>query len=191
MKEKLLILVIIIVVIFGLTAYVNHHTNDQSLPLITNTNNKISMEINFSSPAFGDNEAIPSEYTCDGNNIIPPLKISGVGADAKSLAIVVDDPDAASVVGHTFDHWVIFNIPPDTDMVKEGVQPNGIAGKNGKDELTYTGPCPPNGTHHYHFKLYALDTILGLKEGATKNELEEAMDGHIIGQTQFIGIYTR
>jgi Raf kinase inhibitor-like YbhB/YbcL family protein len=149
------------------------------------------MALDLTSPVFENNGNIPSKYTCDGANIIPPLSITGTDPNAKSLTLIVDDPDAASVVGHTFDHWVKFNIDPKTMQIEEGKEPLGTAGKGGANNLTYTGPCPPNGLHHYHFKLYSLDTVLALAEGATKVEVEAAMQGHILQQTELIGLYNR
>lgn len=140
----------------------------------------------LTSPAFVHNGAIPSEFTCDGNDLSPPLSISDVPPNAKSLALINDDPDAP--VG-TWDHWVVFNIPPSTKSIPEGTEPQGTAGKNSWGRTGYGGPCPPSGTHRYFFKLYALDTILNLPEGSTKKDLERAMQGHIVAQAQLMGTY--
>ena len=142
----------------------------------------------LTSPAFANNDAIPSEFTCDGADVSPPLIINDVPSNAKSLALVMDDPDAP--VG-TWDHWVVFNIPPSTKSIPKGAEPQGTAGKNSWGRTGYGGPCPPSGTHRYYFKLYALDTILNLPEGATKKDLERAMQGHIIAQAQLMGTYKR
>lgn len=149
------------------------------------------MALNIKSSAFENNGDIPSKYSCDGQNIIPPLSISGVDPEAESLVLIMDDPDAASVVGRTFDHWVVFNIDPTTTEIEEGKSPDGISGNNGAGKPAYTGPCPPNGLHHYHFKLYSVDTELSLKEGAKKAEVEETMDGHVLQQAELIGLYNR
>lgn len=142
----------------------------------------------LTSPAFTHNGVIPSEYTCDGNDLSPPLVISDVPANAKSLALIMDDPDAP--VG-TWDHWVVFDISPSTTQIPKGTEPQGTAGRNSWGRKGYGGPCPPSGTHRYFFKLYALDTKLNLSEGATKKDLEKAMQGHIIAQAQLMGTYKR
>jgi Raf kinase inhibitor-like YbhB/YbcL family protein len=156
-----------------------------------NNNPQSNMALNIKSASFNNNGNIPAKYTCDGENINPPLQFEGVDPNAKSLVLIMDDPDAASVVGHTFDHWVKFNIQPTVMVVEEGKEPLGTAGKNGGGGLTYTGPCPPSGTHHYHFKLYSLDENLSLGEGATKTEVEAAMKGHILQEAELIGLYSR
>lgn len=120
-------------------------------------------DLTISSPVFGNNEYIPAKYTSDGDNINPPLEIGGVGEEAKSLAIIIDDPDAATDPdgpGKTFDHWVLFNIPPTTTTIAENSIPNGsIQGQNGMGKPSYIGPAPPNGTHKYYFRLYELSDI--------------------------------
>jgi len=145
------------------------------------------MEI--SSPAFEHNTLMPSKYTCDGINISPPLKISGVPAGAVSLALIMDDPDAPM---KTWLHWTAWNIGPSTAIIEENSLPeNAIEGKTSFEDTGYGGPCPPSGTHRYFFKLYALDCMLDLKYGAGLRELEKSMEGHIIGKTEFIGLYKR
>ena len=142
----------------------------------------------LSSPAFENGEAIPVEYTCDGKNISPPLIISGVPENTKSLALIMEDPDAPLI---TFVHWLVWNIPPDTKEISKGENISYPQGKNGFGKQRYGGPCPPFGTHRYFFKLYALDTVLDLKEGAKKKDLLKAMSGHIIEETELIGVYGR
>ena len=146
------------------------------------------VNMKLTSSAFTHNGSIPSEYTCDGNDLSPLLSISDVPSNAKSLALISDDPDAP--VG-TWDHWVVFNIPPSTKSILKGTEPQGTAGKNSWGRTGYGGPCPPSGTHRYFFKLYALDKILNLPEGPTKNDLEMAMQGHIVAQAQLMGTYKR
>ena len=146
------------------------------------------IEMKLTSSAFQNNVQIPSEFTCDGDDLSPPLSISEVPSNAKSLVLINDDPDAP--VG-TWDHWVVFNIPPSTRQIAKGTEPDGTAGKNSWGRTGYGGPCPPSGTHRYLFKLYALDTTLNLPESSTKKELERAMQGHIIGQAQLMGTYKR
>ncbi|PZX93496.1 YbhB/YbcL family Raf kinase inhibitor-like protein [Flavobacterium aquariorum] len=138
------------------------------------------------SPAFSNNEWIPVKYTCVGSNINPALAITDIPNDTKSLAIIVDDPDAPN---GTFVHWVMWNVPV-ISMIDENSAP-GIQGKNGKGENKYFGPCPPTGTHHYNFKVYALDAKLILPLGANKNVLLKAMDGHILASGSLIGLFKK
>ena len=142
----------------------------------------------LTSTAFQHNSMIPSQFTCDGQNMNPPLNISDVPSNAKSLALIVDDPDA--VVG-VWDHWVVFNIPPSTKQIAQNSQPDGVAGKNSGGKNNYQGPCPPSGTHRYFFKIYALDAMLNLPEGSAKNQVESAMKNHIIAKTELIGLYKK
>ena len=128
---------------------------------------------------------IPKECTCDGQDKIPPLEISAVPANAKSLALIVDDPDAPM---GTWDHWILWNIPPNTKVVD---RPMGVAGKNSWGKLNYGGPCPPSGTHRYYFKLYALDLMLDLPAGSNKKTLETAMKRHILAEAVLMGKYQR
>jgi len=144
--------------------------------------------MNLTSTTFQNNAPIPSEYTCDGVDLSPPLGISDVPANAKSIVLIMDDPDAP--VG-TWDHWVVFNIPPSTKEIQKGTEPKGVGGRNSWGRTGYGGPCPPSGTHRYFFKFYSLDTQLNLPEGSTKKELEKAMQGHIIAQAQLMGTYKR
>lgn len=147
----------------------------------------VDTEMILSSDAFGNNEMIPSEYTCDGDNISPMLRISEVPQGTASLALIMDDPDAPM---NTFVHWVAWNIPPSSRIIEQDVsfEHEGVSsfGSTG-----YGGPCPPSGIHRYFFKLYALDTILTLDENSNKNDLEKAMAGHVIEETKLIGKYSR
>ena len=142
----------------------------------------------LTSSAFKDGGNIPSRYTCDGDDISPPLQISDVPEKAEMLALVMDDPDAPM---GTFDHWLVWNIPKDTTEIKEGVEPEGIQGRTDFGKIGYGGPCPPSGTHTYRFKLYALSKRLDLEEGARKSQLEEAMKGYIIEEVVLRGKYSR
>jgi len=146
-------------------------------------------ELKISSPAFAHNGSIPAKYTCDGADVSPPLVIGDIPAAAKSLALIIDDPDAP--VGN-WVHWVVWNIDPGAREIGEGKAPlRGIEGKNDWGRNGYGGPCPPSGTHRYFFKLYALDTTLNLGPTTTKKDLERAMDGHILARGQLIGLYKR
>ncbi len=140
------------------------------------------------SSAFENNGEIPGKYTCDGEEISPPLAISEVPEDARTLALIVDDPDAPA---GDWVHWVIFNIPASTREIAEASAPAGALGATDFSRPGWGGPCPPSGTHRYFFKLYALDTELELDSTATKAELEIAMTGHILDRAQLMGTYKR
>ncbi|MEK7087023.1 MAG: YbhB/YbcL family Raf kinase inhibitor-like protein [Patescibacteria group bacterium] len=146
----------------------------------------------LSSPEFKTNSFIPKRFTCDGENISPRLEIKNVPADAKSLVLIMDDPDATG--GVTWDHWLLWNIEPETQFIHEDDVPLGaFQGTTSFGEMRYGGPCPPEGSkpHRYMFKLYALDERLTLSRGATKSQIEKAMAGHILGQAVFTGLYER
>lgn len=151
-------------------------------------------QIKLASDAFAEGQAIPRQYTCDGVNFSPPLEWSGVPKNAKTIAIIADDPDAPS---GTWVHWVLYNLPADriglveNAPAAEKMPGGGLQGKNDFDKLGYGGPCPPRGTHRYFFKLYAVDSELAPNAGATKADLLKAMEGHILAQGQLIGIYSR
>jgi len=131
----------------------------------------------IASPALPGGKSIPTKYTCDGENVSPPLQFADIPAAAKSLVLTMDDPDAPKGM---FTHWLVWNIPPSVRAVPEGAQPPGVVGKNDFGELGYRGPCPPSGTHRYWLHLYALSTTLDLPAGATRAELDAAMAEHII-----------
>ena len=143
------------------------------------------------SPQFESGGVIPSNYTCDGEGVSPPLEISHVPERAVSLVLIMDDPDAMKPAGKVWDHWVTFNIPPETTVIGEGENPPGVMGSNTRGVLAYGGPCPPDGEHRYYFHLYALDTMLNLKEGATKKQVLDATDGHVLAQAELMGRYVR
>lgn len=138
---------------------------------------------------FSDNQAIPSRFTCDGGNVNPELNITGVPKEAKSLSLIVDDPDAP---GGDFVHWVMWSFGPGSLQIKENSIPTDVGtvvGKNDFGNNGYGGPCPPTGTHRYQFKVYALDKKLDLTASAGKQELLGAMNGHILSQTILVGTY--
>jgi Raf kinase inhibitor-like YbhB/YbcL family protein len=145
-------------------------------------------DMKLSSSSFDDNGSIPSEYTCDKGDRSPPLSFSNVPASTKSLALIVDDPDAPM---GTWVHWLVWNIPANKTGFSQGENITYPQGKNDFGSFDYGGPCPPSGTHRYFFKLYALDTTLQLNKGSTKKQLESAMSGHIIEEAQLIGTYER
>ena len=144
--------------------------------------------VKLSSDAFENNGMIPKTYTCDGEDVSPTLKITSVSSKAKSLALIMDDPDAS---GGTFTHWIVWNIPPTKSEFTKGENLQTPQGKTDFGSAGYGGPCPPSGTHRYFFKLYALDSSLELKAGATRKELETAMANHIIEQATLVGKYSR
>jgi len=140
------------------------------------------------SPAFENGGRIPREYSCDGGNTVPVLKISDIPKNAKSLALIMEDPDAPM---GTFIHWLVWNISPMNPTLSKKEVTLYPQGKNSAEKTGYLGPCPPHGTHRYFFKLYALDTILTLQPGAKKFHLEQAMFGHVVGEAELMGTYTR
>ncbi len=143
----------------------------------------------ISSPAFQNGGKIPGEYTCDGKNINPPLKIENAPPNAKSLALVFDDVDAP---GGTYVHWIIWNIDPGLkEMRANSIPDGGVQGMNDFRKRNYGGPCPPRRAHKYVFKIYALDTALNLNPNGAKKDLEKAMEGHIISRAQLTGSYKR
>lgn len=142
--------------------------------------------LTIKSPAFENDSYIPEKYSCDGSNINPPLTIKNIPSNAKSIALIMDDPDAPK---GTFDHWIMWNMELVTD-IEENSAP-GAQGLNGRKENKYTGPCPPSGIHHYHFKVYALDKILDIPENSDKAALQKAMEGHILAEGELIGLYER
>jgi len=152
------------------------------------------MAIQLTSEVFSDGTMIPKRFTCDGEDLSPPLSWSGLPTKTGSLALICDDPDAP--VG-TWDHWVLFNIPasatglPENVSAKATLDDGSVHGNNSWGRLGYGGPCPPGGTHRYFFKLYALDIELDLKTGATKSQLVKAIEGHILDQGQLMGKYKR
>lgn len=147
----------------------------------------------ITSSAFKDNQSIPPRYTSDGADIIPPLTFEGVPREAKSLALVVDDPDVPRSLraDGNWDHWVVWNIPPDVASIEEARPPKGVVGRNTWGKNAYGGPAPPDREHRYFFKLYALDRTLELPQTSGKAELEKAMKGHILAEAQLMGRYER
>lgn len=188
MRYGISFLVIAIVILLSLTAMSKQPQRMEGMK------GGDKMDILLKSPAFKNGDLIPSKYTCDGLDISPPLDWESIPEGTKSFAIIADDPDAPM---GTWVHWVIFNIPPDEKGLPEGVPTerelsNGARqGTNDFRRIGYGGPCPPGGTHRYFFKIYALDTLLDLKPGATKPQLLSAMKGHIIGQGELMGRYRR
>jgi Raf kinase inhibitor-like YbhB/YbcL family protein len=141
----------------------------------------------LTSKEFGPNESIPRKFTCQGEDLSPELSVAEVPDGARSLALIMEDPDAP---GRTFDHWIAYDIPADTGTIEEGTRP-GTQGTNDFGKTGYGGPCPPSGTHRYFFRVYALDEPLDLPQGIDKRDLERAMDGHILDQAELVGRYAK
>jgi Raf kinase inhibitor-like YbhB/YbcL family protein len=153
------------------------------------------MAFELRSSAFQTGKAIPSRYTCDGEDVSPPLEWAGVPAETQSLALLCDDPNSAK---NPWSHWVLYDLPPDTRALAEGYPPGGTpapGGKQGRNDfgrVDYGGPCPGSRyAHRYFFQLYALDKTLGLPPGATRAEVLQAMQGHILDRVELMGRYTR
>jgi Raf kinase inhibitor-like YbhB/YbcL family protein len=148
-----------------------------------------TMKLDVSSSAFSEGKSIPEKYTCDGENVSPPIKWSGAPANTKSIAMIVEDPDAPS---GTFTHWVLYDMPGTTKEFGEGSSGGGKEGVNGFGKKGYGGPCPPpGGPHRYFFRVYALDAPSLGSAGSSKEDVTAAMQGHILAQGQLMGTYKR
>ena len=157
-----------------------------------------TMSLGITSPAFEEGRDIPVRYTCEGQDVSPPLKWSDLPSNAKTLALIVDDPDAPDPAKpqRVYVHWVVYNIPASADSLKENASKDGmpkgaLQGNNDWGKAEYGGPCPPIGRHRYFFKLYALDRELVGLSAATKADLERAMQGHIVGTGELMGTYQK
>lgn len=142
--------------------------------------------LQITSPAFGHNQTIPRRYTCQGQDINPPLEIGGIPEGTKSLVLIMDDPDAPM---GTWDHWLVYDIPPQAK-----IEENSIPGKQTKNsfgKVNYGGPCPPSGTHRYFFKLYALNAVSSFPKMPTKRDLENFSQAHLLAKTELIGLYQK
>jgi len=187
--QKLLQVILFIILILGIVFIVLPELG--KLRRNVNTDNYVfntdNMQIQIAE--FNDGEDIPLEYGCKGQNIAPLIAISGVAEQAKSLVLIMDDPDAP--VGRWF-HWLIWNMPVDTKVIdRDNLPKDVIIGKNSSGNNSYDGPCPPYGTHHYYFKLYALNTLLDLDPNAEGLDLEKELEGHIVARAQYMGTYSR
>lgn len=143
-------------------------------------------QLKITSPAFENNSNIPKKYTCDGEDINPPLKLDGLPNETKSIVLIVDDPDAPM---GTWDHWIVWNIPPGKEIAENTVP--GVEGMNDFQRQSYGGPCPPSGTHRYFFKVYALKEKLDLDVNSKKSDVEKEMEGKIVAKGELIGLYSR
>jgi Raf kinase inhibitor-like YbhB/YbcL family protein len=185
MRKRVIYLAFVIAFVSGYPGFRDAHSKNMGRNI---------MAITVTSTAFTENGMIPKKYTCDDRDVSPELSWSNVPQNAKSIALICDDPDAP--VG-TWVHWVVFNMPATANGLPEGTTgvkglPAGARqGINDFRKRDYGGPCPPSGIHRYFFKVYALDTMLDLKEGASKADLLNAIEGHILGQGQLMGRYSR
>jgi Raf kinase inhibitor-like YbhB/YbcL family protein len=183
--SKIFLILLIILVISGAFVFGKIICSSQKQLMPASTTNIIKI----TSPAFTNNQPIPAKFSCDGEGINPPLDINDIPAKAKSLALIVDDPDAPAGL---WTHWLVWNINPQVTAIKENSVPSGsLVGKNTSGNSNYDGPCPPSGQHRYFFKFYALDTVLNLASGSERPALENAMKGHIIDNGELMGTYKR
>lgn len=189
MNKAIAILIVVLIIISGVWFTVrSEQKNGKNQPVEVQKKDEIK-NMNFFSPAFKTSESIPEKYTCKGENISPELVIQDTNPLAKSLAIIVDDPDATN---GDWMHLIMWNIDPKTQSIPENSIPKGATvGKNDFGQNNYGGPCPPSGVHRYFFKLYALDSKLELTSFSSKSDLEKAMQGHIIEMKDFFGIFNK
>ncbi|MBI3633573.1 MAG: YbhB/YbcL family Raf kinase inhibitor-like protein [Candidatus Vogelbacteria bacterium] len=150
--------------------------------------------MNIKSTVFDSGGKLPAKYTCDGGKTNPPLEISNVPVAAKSLVLIVEDPDAPRSIyapDGVWVHWLVWNIDPRKNVIKENEEAFGVVGSNSYGHVKYDPPCPPNGEHHYFFRVFALDTLLDLSAGSTKDKLVTAINGHIVASSELLGRYSR
>jgi len=188
MKTRIL-LVLIIILLLG---FILLQIQGRNLFSNENTMKKINSDFTIKSSAFKDGEFIPLRFTGDGEDVNPLLEIKNTPQNAKSLALIFDDPDATG--GDIWTHWVLWNINPQTQYIAEDSVPEGaITGINSWGKNSYGGPYPPKGSkpHRYFFRLYALDTVLNLPPSSNANDLRKAMEGHILDETTLMGLYSR
>lgn len=172
-RQLLLLFVASLALFFAISSFAEHYKEK-------------GLKMEITSPKFENNQFIPKKYTCQGDDINPPLAIDNIPEGAVSLALIVDDPDAPMGI---WVHWVVFDIPVISEIAE-----NSIPGKQGINDFgkkNYGGPCPPSGTHRYFFKIYALDVNLNLRQGIQKRELEGAMQGHILEKADLVGLYKK
>jgi len=187
-KNKKIVLIGVVLIFFVIGGIIYFKFSSQTLPSFFEISQKNSMKI--SSPAFSNGDVIPKKYTCDGENISPPLKIENPPSKTKTFVLIVEDPDAPFGV---FTHWIVWNIPSTTEFLAEGSVPKeAVEGVNDFGKRGYGGPCPPpHSLHRYFFKLYALDDKIELPFNIKKELLERAIKQHIISKAEFFGVYKR
>lgn len=182
--KKINLFLILIIIALGLGFVFKHKNIDQKEDFVNIKEGNMKL-----TTVFANNESIPSKYTCDGEDATPELTISDVPKDAKSLVLIVDDPDAPM---GTWVHWLIYNLPVSTTKINaKNLPQEAKQGMTDFGRVGWGGPCPPSGTHRYFFKLYAIDKALDLPVGVTKSQLEQAIKDHIIEKTELIGLYKR
>jgi len=201
-RLTLIIIFLLILLVGGILIFESSSDRQTKEEVTINVDDKIGI-MKLTSSEFSHNQAIPSKYTCDGENVNPPLAISGVPENTKSLALIMDDPDAPA---GTWVHWTVWNINPEISGIGENETPSSASpfdeasrldpgfasqGQTSFGKQGYGGPCPPSGTHRYFFKLYALDATLSLSQSAIKEDIEKAMEGHILDKSELIGLYSR
>ena len=185
--KKILIISIVFLLVSATGFMLKNKKADQETKNIINT-------MKITSPAFLHNQSIPGKYTCDGDNISPPLVFFDMPSATKSFALIMEDPDVPKTIrpDGMWDHWLAWDISPTITEILEAKEPKGVMGKNSGGDKGYAGPCPPDREHRYFFKLYALDLIsLALPDSISKAELEKAMEGHILAEAELIGLYQR
>ena len=184
MRTVLIILIIIIIILLFSGFIYLQNKKPAGLKIMDYKN-----VIKVTSTAFSQGGIIPAKYTCDGQNINPDISIEDVPESAKSLVLIVDDPDSPRGV---FTHWILYNIDPKAKKIAENTMPKGaINGKNDFGNEKYGGPCPGSGTHRYFFTVIALDTVLNIPSGDDRKITDKAIESHIIGQGQLMGKYAR
>lgn len=188
-KAAVIAIVIVIILLAGVVYYRNRNGKTIEYTNQTSAQTNTTTLMTITSPAFLEGQPIPKKYTCDDAGVNPPLAIAGVPAGARSLALILDDPDAP---GSTWTHWVVWNIDPGTTSIAENSVPVGaMVGQASSGQNVYGGPCPPSGTHHYYFHLYALPLKLNVSSFSDAAVLHRAMDGNIIGEAELMGTYSR
>lgn len=188
MRQKNFILIFITLFSLGLIIFLFFRLKKSSIQKSLEVSQSQTM-IKITSPVFNEGQMIPPKYTCKGKDVNPPLKIENVPNNAQSLVLIVDDPDAPM---GTFTHWLVWNINPKIKEISENSVPAGaVLGTNDFGKTSYGGPCPPFGTHRYYFKVYALSKALTLPAGASRRELEKAMEGYVIDKGELMGKFSR
>lgn len=185
MKNKFIIPAVLLFIVFAAAAWLVINRPAKPKEEKVEVNNSLTV----TSQAFENGKTIPSKYTCDSENVNPPINIVGVTNNVKSLVLIMEDPDSP---GKVWNHWLIWNINPASINIPENNVPSGaVQGKNDFGQNKYGGPCPFMGTHRYFFKVYALDTTLNLTEGASRSELDQAISSHIIATGELMGTYKK
>ena len=191
--KKIVILLLVLFAAFKLYQYYNGKFSKPEPPRIQTQSPETQTSMRVTSSAFENNQAIPGLYSCDGQNVNPPLSFLDVPSSAVSLVLIMEDPDVPQNIrpDRLFVHWVVFNVQTTAAGFNQDQAPPGILGNNSAGKAAYTGPCPPKGEHRYFFKLYALDIMLNLSQGATKEQVVAAMQGHILAQAELLGRFER